>query len=242
MSLAEKADLLVERHEDDAGGRRRGPGPGLPHRLGHREVLRLQPGAPHLASTSWSAAAASTPPPWGRRRPSAARIPSPSASTSPDGYEVIRRFDLPGHAERVASEAVALLTAPGVPRGHHRPRARVEPARPPDPRIGRPRHRARPDPRLGGGLRRHVVPRTGPPRQPRLRLAADEHHRRRHPARARSAPSATTTRARRPSGSTSSRTAAGSASSPGATPPPWPTCPPAAWSGATATTASPWSG
>jgi TldD protein len=31
------------------------------------------------------------------------------------GYEVIRRFDLPGHAERVASEAVALLTAPECP-------------------------------------------------------------------------------------------------------------------------------
>jgi TldD protein len=31
------------------------------------------------------------------------------------GYEVIRRFDLPGNAERVASEAVALLTAPECP-------------------------------------------------------------------------------------------------------------------------------
>ena len=31
------------------------------------------------------------------------------------GYEVIRRFDLPGHAERVASEAVALLTVPECP-------------------------------------------------------------------------------------------------------------------------------
>jgi TldD protein len=31
------------------------------------------------------------------------------------GYEVIRRFDLPGNAERVASEAVALLRAPECP-------------------------------------------------------------------------------------------------------------------------------
>jgi len=31
------------------------------------------------------------------------------------GYEVIRRFDLPGHAERVAGEAVALLSAPECP-------------------------------------------------------------------------------------------------------------------------------
>ena len=31
------------------------------------------------------------------------------------GYEVIRRFDLPGNAERLASEAVALLSAPECP-------------------------------------------------------------------------------------------------------------------------------
>jgi TldD protein len=31
------------------------------------------------------------------------------------GYEIIRRFDLPGNAERVASEAVALLSAPECP-------------------------------------------------------------------------------------------------------------------------------
>jgi TldD protein len=33
------------------------------------------------------------------------------------GYEVIRSFDLPGHAGRVAEEAVALLTAPPCPTG-----------------------------------------------------------------------------------------------------------------------------
>ncbi len=31
------------------------------------------------------------------------------------GYEVVRRFDLPSHAERIAEEAVALLTAPECP-------------------------------------------------------------------------------------------------------------------------------
>ncbi|HEV7865287.1 MAG TPA: TldD/PmbA family protein, partial [Acidimicrobiia bacterium] len=31
------------------------------------------------------------------------------------GYEIIRRFDLPGNAERVATEAVALLSAPECP-------------------------------------------------------------------------------------------------------------------------------
>jgi TldD protein len=33
------------------------------------------------------------------------------------GYEVVRRFDLPGHAERVAEEAVRLLTAADCPSG-----------------------------------------------------------------------------------------------------------------------------
>lgn len=33
------------------------------------------------------------------------------------GYEIVRRFDLLGHAERVASEAVELLTAPVLPAG-----------------------------------------------------------------------------------------------------------------------------
>jgi TldD protein len=33
------------------------------------------------------------------------------------GYEVIRRWDLPGHAERIASEAVALLSADECPAG-----------------------------------------------------------------------------------------------------------------------------
>ncbi|MBW3659462.1 MAG: TldD/PmbA family protein [Actinobacteria bacterium] len=33
------------------------------------------------------------------------------------GYEVIRSFDLPGHAGRVAEEAVALLSAPACPEG-----------------------------------------------------------------------------------------------------------------------------
>ncbi|MBI2169877.1 MAG: TldD/PmbA family protein [Actinobacteria bacterium] len=33
------------------------------------------------------------------------------------GYEVVRRFDMPGHAGRVAEEAVALLSAPECPEG-----------------------------------------------------------------------------------------------------------------------------
>ena len=80
------------------------------------------------------------------------------------------------------------------------PRRRADGAA--DPRVGRPRHRARPHPRLGGRLRRHVLARPGPARHAALRLGADEHHRRRDPARAPWAASATTTRARRRSRST----------------------------------------
>jgi TldD protein len=102
------------------------------------------------------------------------------------GYEVIRRFDLAGNAQPVAEEAVQLLSAAGVPHRRDGPRARVEPARPADPRVGRPRDRARPHPRLGGRLRRHQLPRPRPAREPEVRLGADEHHRRRHhPRRAR---------------------------------------------------------
>ena len=50
----------------------------------------------------------------------------------------------------------ALLTAPVVPGGRHDADPRRRPADPPDPRVGRSRHRARPHPRLGGGLRRDV--------------------------------------------------------------------------------------
>jgi hypothetical protein len=102
------------------------------------------------------------------------------------GYEVIRRFDLPGHAQADRRGGRPAAVRGRLPRRRAGPDPRVLPARAADPRVGRPRHRARPHPRLGGGLRRHLVPRARPARHAALRLGADEHHRRRdHPRRAR---------------------------------------------------------
>ena len=80
------------------------------------------------------------------------------------GWEFVDELDLEAHAARVADEARALLSRAAVPerRDDADPRRRAAGAA--DPRVGRPRHRARPHPRLGGGLRRHVVARPGPAR------------------------------------------------------------------------------
>ena len=99
------------------------------------------------------------------------------------GYEVIRRFDLPGHAERVASEAVALLTAPECPEAttdlileSSQLALQIHES------VG---HAIELDRILGweaafAGTSFLELPRLG---SLDLRLAADEHHRRRHPPR-----------------------------------------------------------
>ena len=61
------------------------------------------------------------------------------------------------------------------------PRRRADGA--PDPRVGRPRDGARPDPRLGGGVRRHVLARPEAAGLAPLRQRPHEHHRRRDAAR-----------------------------------------------------------
>ena len=71
-------------------------------------------------------------------------------------------------------------------------------------RVGRAPDRARPRLRHRGGLRGHELPVARRPRQPAVRLGADERHRRRDDAAAASAPSASTTRASRPRASRSS--------------------------------------
>ena len=86
-----------------------------------------------------------------------------------------------------ASESRELLTAPLCPSGETDADPRRRAAGAADPRVGRPRHRARPDPRLGGGVRRDVVARPRPARLAEVRLTADEHHHRPDdPRRARS--------------------------------------------------------
>ena len=64
--------------------------------------------------------------------------------------------------------------------GRHRPDPRLRADGPPDPRIGRPRDGAGPDPRLGSRVRGDVLARAAKARVTPLRLGADEHHRRRN--------------------------------------------------------------
>ena len=134
------------------------------------------------------------------------------------GWEIVRELDLLANAPRIAEEARELLTAPRVPEPRrHRPDHRLGADGAPDPRVGRPRRRARPHPRLGGRLRRHLVAGPRAAGEPPVRQRPHEHHRRCHPSR----------RARhlrlrrrghaRPTRSTSCATAPGSASSPAGT-------------------------
>ncbi len=55
------------------------------------------------------------------------------------GWETIAALDLPSNADRIAKEAVALLSAPECPGDDDLARARREPDRAAGPRVGRPR-------------------------------------------------------------------------------------------------------
>src|SRR5262249_60885408 len=61
------------------------------------------------------------------------------------GYEVVERLDLPGHAQKTAEDAVALLTAKSCPAGRTAIALARSPAPPPLPEPGD--HPSRPAPR-----------------------------------------------------------------------------------------------
>ena len=97
------------------------------------------------------------------------------------GYEYVRSLDLAGTAERVATEAVQLLSAPQLPPGRRTIVLAPVAALPPGPRELRPSDRARPRLRHRGEPRRHELPddrqaRGGLP----LRLGDRRHRGRRH--------------------------------------------------------------
>ena len=71
------------------------------------------------------------------------------------GYEHFLGLELPGHAPRVAAEAVALLSAPACPPGRTTLILGGRAARAPGARVGRPRGGARPGARPRGLVRRH---------------------------------------------------------------------------------------
>ena len=90
----------------------------------------------------------------GRRRAPGAHYPSAhGGDVAQAGWEHVRALDLAAARARVAEEAVALLSAPNAGRADDA-RARRRAARPAGARVGRPLARARPHPRLRGGLRR----------------------------------------------------------------------------------------
>ena len=78
-------------------------------------------------------------------------------SSPPRAGSTCSALDLAAHAPRVAAEAVELLSAPPLPRGRADDRAARRAARAADPRVDRPRARARPDPARRGLLRRHEL-------------------------------------------------------------------------------------
>ena len=141
-----------------------------------------------------------------RRRPS--RATKCSAGRTPTragrqqgcaGWEYILAMDLPGNAERIASEAVALLSAPACPPdqvrtvilGGAQVALQVH-------EIVRASHRTGSRVRRGGRLRRHFLPHHRQTQQLQVRLAGGEPHRRQRARHAVWAPSAGTTRACRP--------------------------------------------
>ena len=120
--------------------------------------LRLHRGRALRAARSPSAAAASRP--W-RSRASDSQIRSYPAShgghVAQAGYEHFLALDLPGHAPRVADGGGGAAARAGLPAGPHHARPGRRAARPPGPRVGRPRGGARPRARPRGLLRRHEL-------------------------------------------------------------------------------------
>ena len=143
--------------------RRRDPArAGQPPDLGHREVVRLERGQPHRPAHR-RVRRGDGRHRHRRRRDAAAQLPGRARPVRhPRAGRSCARSTCPGNAPRIADEAKALLVGAAVPGEDHHPHPRQRADGAPDPRVGRPRHRARPHPRVGGRLRRHVVARSRP--------------------------------------------------------------------------------
>ena len=100
-------------------------------------------------------------------------------NTGAAGWEYVEDLRLPQEAARVGAEAVQLLTAPVAEPGTHSLVIGPGPARAADPRVGRARAGAGPDPRRRGQLRGPLVHRPRRRRDAALRLPRGEHRGRR---------------------------------------------------------------
>ena len=177
VPLSDKGDLLVGATATMRRARRR-PGRGHLPDLGHRASGSSPARATASTSTSASAAPAITATAIGDGETQRRSYPASRGQYGTRGWELVDELDLPGarRADRRGGAGAAHRAAVPGRRDHADPRRRAAGAA--DPRVGRPRHRARPHPRLGGGVRRHVLARPRPARLAAVRLGADEHHHR----------------------------------------------------------------
>ncbi len=167
-----------EHHAHDAGPRR-GHRRGEPPRLGHPQVDRDERGHPgrpahrRVRRRRWSATAVGEPETQRRT------YPGIRGQYGTRGWELVRELDLPGNAPRIAEEARQLLTADACPAldatdlilGSEQMALQIHES------VGHA-DGARPDPGLGGGLRRHVVARPATARLAPVRQRAHDDHRR----------------------------------------------------------------
>ncbi len=96
------------------------------------------------------------------------------------GWEAVEAFDLPGSAERIAEEAVALLTAPPCPEGRMTVILDATQAALQVHEFVRPSDRARPRARTRGCICRHVLSDPRPARDLSLWERAGDHDRQLH--------------------------------------------------------------
>ena len=142
-------------HRDHARRRSR-PGRGQLQHLGHAQVVRLQRGPPHRPAHPRVRCRNL------RHRDRRRRDPAPVVPVVPRPVRHPRlgagRRARPGRPRRTDRRGgTGAADGPAVPvrRDHTDPWQRADGAA--DPRVGRARDRARPHPRLGGGVRRHVL-------------------------------------------------------------------------------------
>ena len=162
VSLADKGDLLVRATTSDGRARRR-PGRGPLPAVGHGEVVRVERGPPHRPARP-RVRGRSDGDGDRRRRDPAPLVPGRPRPVRHPGVGVRRRARPRGPRRPHRLGGPPAAQRPALPERGDDADPRLRAARLADPRVRRPRHRAGPHPRVGGGVRRDVVARPGPAR------------------------------------------------------------------------------
>ena len=156
VSADEKGDLVAGVTADHA--RRGRPGRrGVVRDLGHAEVVRPPARAPGSTSASASAAPASSATAIGAGETQRRSYPGIRGQYGTRGWELVRSLDLPGNRGAGRGGGAGAAHRAGLPGRRDRPDPRQRADGAADPRVRRARRRARPHPRLGGRVRRHVL-------------------------------------------------------------------------------------